>query len=219
MTEGLAARIRTCAALVGSGDELARLTAIPRRTLEYYLTGDSEPKLARCVDIAKAAGVDIGWLATGAGEMHSAAPDEAAEDDTYAYVPLYDARVSAGHGSWMEGARTLAKLAFTRYSLRKQGLEIANMSAVRIGGDSMEPLLSDGDTVMIDHSCGEVRDEAIYVIRLDDHLYAKRIQRQINGGLAIISANSAYQTMYVSKQDLEAIDIIGRVVWAGRWMT
>ncbi|WP_425343470.1 helix-turn-helix domain-containing protein [Pseudomonas aeruginosa] len=62
MTEGLAARIRTCAALVGSGDELARLTAIPRRTLEYYLTGDSEPKLARCVDIAKAAGVDIGWL-------------------------------------------------------------------------------------------------------------------------------------------------------------
>ncbi|RQB79735.1 c repressor, partial [Pseudomonas aeruginosa] len=42
---------------------------------------------------------------------------------------------------------------------------------------------------------------------------------QINGGLAIISANSAYQTMYVSKQDLEAIDIIGRVVWAGRWMT
>ncbi|HHG5290407.1 TPA: helix-turn-helix domain-containing protein, partial [Pseudomonas aeruginosa] len=109
MTEGLAARIRTCAALVGSGDELARLTAIPRRTLEYYLTGDSEPKLARCVDIAKAAGVDIGWLATGEGEMHSAAPDEAAEDDTYAYVPLYDARVSAGHGSWMEGARTLAK--------------------------------------------------------------------------------------------------------------
>ncbi|RPX28286.1 c repressor, partial [Pseudomonas aeruginosa] len=41
---------------------------------------------------------------------------------------------------------------------------------------------------------------------------------QINGGLAIISANPAYQTMFVSKQDLEAIDIIGRVVWSGRWM-
>ncbi|OTE98333.1 c repressor, partial [Pseudomonas aeruginosa] len=120
-------------------------------------------------------------------------------------------RVSAGHGSWTEGARILAQLAFTRYSLRKQGLEIANMSAVRIGGDSMEPLLSDGDTVMIDHSCNEVRDEAVYVIRLDDHLYAKRVQRQINGGLAIISANPAYQTMFVSKQDLHAVDIIGRV--------
>ncbi len=82
MSEGLAARIRECAEIAGSGDELSRLTAIPRRTLEYYLTGHREPKVARCVDIAKAVGVDIGWLASGEGDrqrgMVAAAPDESA---------------------------------------------------------------------------------------------------------------------------------------------
>ncbi|EIU7196013.1 XRE family transcriptional regulator [Pseudomonas aeruginosa] len=185
-------------------------------TLRSYLSGETFPTLDRLEQIAQAAGTSAMWLAF--GTPTSAEDSREKGDDSYAYIPLYDARVSAGHGSWTEGARILAQLAFTRYSLRKQGLEIANMSAVRIGGDSMEPLLSDGDTVMIDHSCNEVRDEAVYVIRLDDHLYAKRVQRQINGGLAIISANPAYQTMFVSKQDLEAVDIIGRVVWSGRWM-
>ncbi|MDV6642982.1 helix-turn-helix transcriptional regulator, partial [Pseudomonas aeruginosa] len=139
-------------------------------TLRSYLSGETFPTLDRLEQIAKAAGTSAMWLAF--GTPTSAEDSREKGDDSYAYIPLYDARVSAGHGSWTEGARILAQLAFTRYSLRKQGLEIANMSAVRIGGDSMEPLLSDGDTVMIDHSCNEVRDEAVYVIRLDDHLYA-----------------------------------------------
>ncbi|WP_162960678.1 S24 family peptidase, partial [Pseudomonas aeruginosa] len=83
-----------------------------------------------------------------------------------------DARVSAGHGSWSEGAHVLTQLAFTRYSLSKKGLEPTRMSAVRVGGDSMEPLLSDGDAVVIDHDLRTVRDEAIYVIRVGDQLYA-----------------------------------------------
>ena len=119
------------------------------------------------------------------------------EDDKYSYVPLYDARCSAGHGAWTEGARVLTHLAFTTYSLRKQGLEPSKLSAIRVDGDSMEGVLSDGDTVLIDHSRNSLEGEAIYVIRLDDHLYAKRLQRQIGGGVAVISANAAYQTMRI----------------------
>lgn len=218
MSEGLAARMRQCAEIAGSGDELSRLTAIPRRTLEYYLTGEREPKVARCVEIAKAVGVDIGWLASGEGEMRPLQSDASQDDDKYAYIPLYDARISAGHGSWSAGARILTHLAFTRYSLRKKGLDPANLSAVQIDGDSNEPLLNDGDTVMVDHSRGGVEGEAFYVICLDDHLYAKRLQRQIGGGVAVISANPAYQTMMVAKENLHELQIIGRVVWAAGWM-
>lgn len=219
MSEDLAARIRQCADIAGSGDELARLTAIPRRTLEYYLTGQSEPKVARCVEIAKAVGVDIGWLASGEGDMRrGSAPAAAPDTDQYAYVPLYDARCSAGHGCWTEGARVLTMLAFTSYSLRKKGLETAKLSAVRVDGDSMEGLLSDGDTVMIDHSRNALEGEAVYVIRLDDHLYAKRLQRQFDGSIQIISENKAYQTMVVPREHLADLEIIGRVVWAGGWM-
>src|SRR5690606_35260932 len=96
------------------------------------------------------------------------------ELDIYAYIPLYDARISQGHGAWNEGARILAKLAFTRYSLRKKGLEPAQLAAVRVDGDSNEPILSDGDTVMVDLSKNQFQGEGFYVIRLDDLLYAKR---------------------------------------------
>jgi len=219
MSEGLADRIRQCADIAGSGDELARLTAIPRRTLEYYMTGQSEPKVARCVDIAKAVGVDVAWLASGEGDkMRGTSTQAPPADDKYAYVPLYDAHCSAGHGSWSDGAKILTMLAFTTYSLRKQGLDPAKLSAIRVDGDSMEGLLRDGDTVMIDHRRSSLEGEAVYVIRLDDHLYAKRLQRQFDGSIQIISENKAYQGMAVPKERLNDLEIIGRVVWAGGWM-
>lgn len=54
--------------MAGSGDELSRKTAIPRRTLESYLSGTSEPKATRLLEIARAVNVDAGWLVTGEGE-------------------------------------------------------------------------------------------------------------------------------------------------------
>ncbi|MOA09770.1 putative HTH-type transcriptional regulator [compost metagenome] len=156
----------------------------------------------------------------GAGSLQTAPAAASAEvnDDEYALIPLYDARCSAGHGSWNEGCRVLTHLAFTRYSLRKKGLEPARLSAIRVDGDSMEGLLSDGDTVMIDHGRNTLEGEAVYVIRLDDHLYAKRLQRQFDGSVQIISENQSYRDMLVPKDRLEDLEIIGRVVWSAGWM-
>lgn len=218
MTTSLAERIRQCADIAGSGDELARITAIPRRTLEYYMTGQSEPKVIRCVEIAKAAGVDIGWLASGEGEMKPAQTLSAPDDGKYVYVPLYDARCSAGNGAWNEGAKVWTQLAFTRYSLQRKGLNPDSLSAIQVNGDSMIPLLDDGDTVLIDHKRNSLEGEGIYVIHLDDHLYAKRLQRQFDGSLHIISQNKEYRDMVVPKERLNELQIIGRVVWAGGWV-
>lgn len=140
------------------------------------------------------------------------------DDDHYAMVPLYDARCSAGHGAWNEGCTVLTHLAFTRYSLRKKGLESAQLSAIRVDGDSMEGLLKDGDTVLLDHRRNALEGEAVYVIRLDDHLYAKRLQRQFDGSVHIISQNKAYQVMVVPRERLGELEIIGRVVWSAGWM-
>lgn len=63
----LAKRIRECASIVGSGDLLAEKSGIPRRTLETYLAGTSEPKISAIVRIAAAAVVSVDWLAVGRG--------------------------------------------------------------------------------------------------------------------------------------------------------
>lgn len=79
----LADRLRKCAELVGSGDELARRSGIPRSTLETYFTGKTEPKADRLAEICYLCGVDGHWLLTGRGAMMvqstraSAAPADA----------------------------------------------------------------------------------------------------------------------------------------------
>lgn len=62
-------RLRQCAEIAGSGDELARRAGIPRRTLEYYLAGESDPKAKRLTAIVEATGVNGHWLLTGYGPV------------------------------------------------------------------------------------------------------------------------------------------------------
>lgn len=71
----LTGRLRICAKMAGSGDALSAITGIPRRTLENYLSGESEPKITRVVEIADAVGVYVEWLATGRGPMRKIAED------------------------------------------------------------------------------------------------------------------------------------------------
>lgn len=186
--------------------------------MEYYLTGKSEPKIGRCVDIARAVGVDITWLATGEGEQHQGVEMQPPAHDVYVYVPLYDSRCSAGQGQWSKRTTSVTQLAFTVSSLEKRGLDYRSLAAIRVDGDSMEGLLSDGDAVMFDHARKVLEGEAIYVIRLDDHLYPKRLQRQLDSSVHVISENKAYRDLVVPKEHLDGLEIVGRVVWSGEWM-
>ncbi|RHW21917.1 XRE family transcriptional regulator [Pseudomonas jilinensis] len=212
--EAIGTRIEEIAERVGGKRELANLAGIHETQLYKYIKGANSPSIAVAVALADTAKVSLDWLLLGKGES----VPEANADAEYSYIPLYDAKISAGHGSWAEGAKVLTRLAFTRYSLRKKGLDPAKLSAVRVDGDSMLGLLDDGDTVMVDHSRNTLEGEGVYVIRLDDHMYAKRLQRQFDGSVHVISENKAYRDMVIPKSYQEEFEIIGRVVWAGGWM-
>lgn len=188
----------------------ARTCDLSEGAIRSYLSGETFPTLDRLAQIAQATKVDLQWLAFGSNTK--------AQNDDYAYIPLYDARCSAGSGAWNERSRVLVNLSFTHYSLRKQGLTPANLACLRVDGDSMTGLLEDGDTVMIDQSRNTLEGEGVYVLLLDDHLFAKRLQRQFDGSVLIISHNKEYKDMLVPRDRLNELHIIGRVVWAGGWM-
>ncbi|WP_227506822.1 S24 family peptidase [Marinobacter subterrani] len=137
--------------------------------------------------------------------------------EDYAFVPLYDAQCSAGDGAWNENSKVLTHLSFTRYSLRKKGLTPEHLSAIRIDGDSMEPVLHSGDTVLIDHTRTTIEGEGIYVLLLNDHLYAKRLQSSFDG-VVIISENKQYQPVTVPRDRLNELEVIGRAVWSAGWL-
>ncbi|PIA70949.1 c repressor [Ectopseudomonas toyotomiensis] len=210
-------RLQRLVQIAGSANALAKRSGISQSGIQRYLKG-GEPTRKMLITLAECTGVSLVWLMTGKGDEVERHEPLAGDDDAYAYVPLYDARCSAGSGAWNERSRVLVNLSFTRYSLRKKGLTPSDLACLRVDGDSMLGLLDDGDTVMIDLSRNALEGEGVYVVMLDDHLYAKRLQRQFDGSVLIISHNKEYQPMTVPKDRLSELHIIGRVVWAGGWM-
>jgi len=224
---GFGTRIGAVADLYVSRKAAAAAAGVSLSTLQRWIAEDGAPAFDSLAKLAYGNGASLDWIATGQGSMRpgsttlAAQPQDETEtetDDAYAFIPLYDARCSAGHGAWNERAKVLTNLAFTRYSLRKKGLNPANLACLRNDGDSMVGLINDDDTVMIDLSRDSLEGEAVYVILLDDHLYAKRLQRQFDGSVLIISHNKDYHPMTVPKERLAELQIVGRAVWAGGWL-
>ncbi len=130
-------------------------------------------------------------------------------------IPKLAVGASAGPGAVNEGETLAGKIGFDEKWLRKQGLEPAKLSLIRVDGDSMAPTLNHGDDIMVDNSAVErpLRD-GIHVIRMDDVLMVKRLARGPAGRLSVLSDNPAYPGW--PDLDGAAVTIIGRVVWAGR---
>ncbi|MDF3840448.1 helix-turn-helix transcriptional regulator [Pseudomonas citronellolis] len=219
---GMETRIAAVADLYESRKQAAATAQVALSSLQRWISGDGMPAFGSVALLASGKGVSLDWIATGKGEMFLINPGRGMprqeDEDVYAYIPLYDARCSSGHGAWNERAKVLTKLAFTRYSLRKKGLNPESLACLRNDGDSMKGLIEDEDTVMIDQNRNSLEGEGVYVILLDDHLYAKRLQRQFDGAVLIISHNKEYQPMTVPRDRLAELQIVGRAVWAGGWL-
>lgn len=82
-------RLRQCAEIAGSGDEMARKAAIPRRTWEYYVTGESTPNAVRLEAVVRATGVNGHWLLTGEGPMLPADAQPSAVAPTAGNISIY----------------------------------------------------------------------------------------------------------------------------------
>ena len=96
--------------------------------------------------------------------------------------------------------------------------QIDKLSVVRVRGDSMQGVLEDGDTILIDHTQTTPYD-GIYAIRIENEVFVKRVQRKLNK-LRIISENPNYETFEIDLTDeYQNFAIIGKVVWLGRPLT
>ena len=126
-------------------------------------------------------------------------------------VPRLDLGASAGPGRVAGGEAAFDTFRFSRRWLEEQGLARAQLSAIRVEGDSMEPLLNDGDEILVDCSPRPFRD-GIHVVRLGETLMVKRVASAGAGRLALLSQNFAYPPVEVAADE---VAIIGRVVWKG----
>ncbi len=73
----------------------------------------------------------------------------------------------------------------------------------------MEPLLRDGDEILVDRTPQPLRD-GIHVVRVGEALLVKRLDTGRPGAIALISENSVYRPIELAPGEIE---VIGRVVW------
>ncbi len=147
----------------------------------------------------------------GVAEVELGASQEKSYDTArdWVEVPRLSIEVSAGPGAAAPQELPFDSFRFSQRWLREQGLEPTKLSAVRVVGDSMEPLLREGDDLLVDLAERPFRD-GIYVVRLDENLLVKRVTSQGGGRFSLLSQNLSYPPLSVTADQL---DLLGRVVW------
>lgn len=192
--------------------KLSRMLGRNSTYLQQYITKKSPKKLEE---------EDRGKLARffSVPESQLGAPEENSyglarqPSSDWVEVPRLPVDAAAGSGAISDVATVsdgdFDNFRFSRRWLRENSFEPDHLSVIRVTGDSMEPLLRDGDEVMVDERVQSFRD-GIHVVRLDDRLLIKRVASQGGGQYALLSQNLAYPPVTVSADE---ITIIGRVVW------
>lgn len=180
-------------------------------------------KTAAAVErLNKAAGADTAKKLMQAKEQshaYTAGADDFSKN--FALIPLLDVRASAGPGAVVEHEEVVDNLAFKREWIRDTlQATPADLYLINVQGESMTPTLHPGDVILVDRRAGDnITTDGIYVIRMDDTLLVKRIQRLPGKVLRVSSDNPAYQPFDIKLDETgDELTIIGRVVWSGRRM-
>lgn len=188
------------------GRNAAYIQQFIKRGVPKRLSEEDRKRLARYFGIAES-------------ELGGPAADAAAAEMPagFALVPRLDVGASAGHGALPDAERLAGSLAFRNDWLRRAASgPVSALSVIRVTGDSMLPTLSDGDEILVDSAdaADRLRD-GIYVIRADGAVMVKRLAvSPVGRSFTITSDNPAYPPW--TGLDLDAVTIIGRVVWMGR---
>lgn len=137
------------------------------------------------------------------------------DPENYHYVPEAEASLSAGGGSFVLSEKTTGKhYAFRTSFLSSLASSLKNLILMKVTGDSMEPKIENGDTVMIDTGRRQIRSGAIYALGYDDVIMIKEIDVLPGGQAMILSRNRAIYPPY--KADIRTLRIIGQVIWSDR---
>jgi phage repressor protein C with HTH and peptisase S24 domain len=136
----------------------------------------------------------------------------------FSKIAEIDVRASAGPGALLDGFEETKDVwyfpdAMIRHEFRARA---GDLRIITIDGDSMEPVLSSGDRLMVDTSQRVPVPPGIFVIWDGIGIVAKRIEHILSSDpakLRIMSVNPDYETY---ERDAEEVNVIGRVVWSAR---
>ena len=132
-------------------------------------------------------------------------------------VPLLkEGELSDGSGRTALQEHGKVKLGISKTTLQEMGVDPANIICASVTGNSMEPVIPDGNTVGIDKGKTSVRDGDLFALRHNNQLRVRMLYRLPIGGLRMRSFNrDEHPDEEYSDERIKAenIEILGRVFW------
>ena len=210
---------------------------LPRDAIRSVLVGH-DPRLSRAVELADALGLEFYVGPPRAGPDHGAiskqlrevadelerlraraaqaaglAPANDADDVAGARpVDVVELAAAAGGGADAASEKVVGRLWFRRDWLDRRGLDPARCAVIGVTGESMEPTLPDGCSILVDRARTRRRRGRVYVLRTGDGLIAKRAGKDDDGGWLLESDHPAWEPLPWP----DDAEVVGEVVWAAR---
>lgn len=131
------------------------------------------------------------------------------------YAGVWVLATSVGGGVVAYGERVTGRLKFRRTWLARHGLVARNCRVFGVVGESMEPTLVDGCSILVDHASRRRRLGRIYVVRSDEGLVVKRAGRDAAGVWQLVSDNPDKLT-WPNRTWPPDVGIVGEVKWTAR---
>jgi len=197
---------------IDSQTELARVLKINRSAVTQARKKGCVPD-RWLLQLYRKFGLNPEWVESGAGRtfLRTAAKDPVRQ---FGKIPKVTARLCAGDGSFETGADVQSYHAFQTDWLRSKG-KPESMVLFDIFGNSMEPEIKNGDTVLIDQSQQAILAGALYAVGIEDTIMVKRIEKRPNK-LVLLSNHKDYLPVMLTREEASAVRIIGKVIWICR---
>lgn len=199
--------------------DLATAAGLSQGTVGNIETGSRQAH-ASLIKLADALGVEYHWLAYGQGPMTSTRPRKAAESAAVYLVdhPDFPAikrvtlKLQAGITGYIVDAdpEDGPPIVFRRDWIERRGFTPHHLIAVRVRGASMEPVLFDGDTVVINTAQAEPKDGAVFAVNYEGEAVIKRMVR--DAGQWWLSSDNPDRARFPRKLANHTAIIIGEVV-------
>ncbi|MCP4023134.1 MAG: helix-turn-helix transcriptional regulator [Desulfobacteraceae bacterium] len=196
---------------ISSQAELAKELGINRSGITHARNNNRIPD-KWIVKLYRKFGFHPQWIESGTGRVYLNI--ESGQDITFKQVPKVQARLSAGAGSFDTQSRVSEYLSFQAKWLSMKG-SANNMVAMEVFGHSMEPVIKEGDTVLIDQSQKDILAGAIYAVGVEDTILVKRLEKHPDK-LVLVSDNRDFSPIYLERDETDKVRILGKVIWSCR---
>lgn len=178
-----------------SQSELAEKLGVAASTISMYEVGKREPDFETEEKIADFFNTDLNTLRGRDNESKSG------------IIINVLGRVAAGIP--LEAIEEIVDTEEITYDLARTG----KFFGLRIKGDSMEPDIHDGDTVIVRQQDDAENDEIVIALVNGNDGVCKRLKRY-QDSIALVSLNARYEPMYFNQKEIveKPVRIIGKVV-------